>query len=341
MIKKKRIYKCAIFGIGAQTLNFHIKTIESFSNIKLIGVIEKNKNKLNYFLKNNKHIKGYNNFDEFIKNNKDIDFIIISTSHDSHYKISKKSISRGLHILKEKPFAISLKQGKKLEELARKKHIHLLTVTQRKFHPAYSIFFKLINKIGRVFYVDIKYTLFTKKQTKDWRNSKQLAGGGCVIDMGYHMIDLLIWYFGLPDSIIAKTSLNGKKNAVYDTEDTAKIMFEYKNDNNKFWGSALISKTIFPKQECFNVYGTKGTICIERGKIKLLSPIGKLKKHFIGEDNWISSYKNQLEYFLKIIENREDTNNPKFHLNHMAFIESVYTSNKQNKYINPKKYLIK
>jgi len=32
-----------IFGIGAQTLNFHIKAIKSFSNIKLVGVIEKTK----------------------------------------------------------------------------------------------------------------------------------------------------------------------------------------------------------------------------------------------------------------------------------------------------------
>lgn len=65
MIKKKIIYKCAIFGISAQTLNFHIKAIESFSNVKLVGVIEKNKNKLNNFLKNNKNIKGYSNFNDF------------------------------------------------------------------------------------------------------------------------------------------------------------------------------------------------------------------------------------------------------------------------------------
>jgi len=62
MIKKKIIYKCAIFGIGAQTLNFHIKAIKSFSNVKLVGVIEKNKNKLNNFLKK---IKGYSNFNDF------------------------------------------------------------------------------------------------------------------------------------------------------------------------------------------------------------------------------------------------------------------------------------
>lgn len=338
MIKKKIIYKCAIFGIGTQTLNFHIKAIESFSNVKLVSVIEKNKNKLNNFLKNNKNIKGYSNFNDFIKNNKDINFIIISTSHDSHYEISKRAILEGLHILKEKPFTTSLKQGKEIEKIARKKHIRILTVTQRKFHPAYFKFFKLINRIGRIFYVDIKYTLFTKKQSEKWRDSTKLAGGGCIIDMGYHMIDLLIWYFGLPNSIITKMSRNGKKNTTYNTEDTAKIIFNYKKNNNKFWGSALISKVISPKQEYFNIYGTKGNICIGRGKIELFSPDGKLKKSFIGEDNWLSSYKKQLEYFLKIIEEKKFINNPKFHLNHMAFIESAYASNKQNIYINPKKY---
>ena len=60
------------------------------------------------------------------------------------------------------------------------------------------------------FFVDVKYTLFVDNLHEGWRGQRDSAGGGCIIDMGYHMIDMVIWYFGLPDNLHAEFSSKAK-----------------------------------------------------------------------------------------------------------------------------------
>ncbi len=45
--------------------------------------------------------------------------------------------------------------------------------------------------------------------------------------MGYHLIDLLIWYLGLPDRVLADTSTAAVPGAGYDAEDTALVHLAY------------------------------------------------------------------------------------------------------------------
>ncbi len=77
--------------------------------------------------------------------------------------------------------------------------------TQTK-SPLYSTFLQLIDKIRKSFYIEAKYTFYTDKPHEGWRGKKELTGGGRLIDMGYHMVDLLMWYFGLPDKIFVERS---------------------------------------------------------------------------------------------------------------------------------------
>lgn len=335
IINKK--LKVGVVGLGHQSLKDHIPAVKMSQDVDLVGVVDTDEKKLNFFLKENKNIKGYNNLDHLFKK-ESLDFIIIAVPHYAHYKITKKALLKKIHVLKEKPFAISLKQAKKLRNIAKKNSVEIMTVSQRKFSPVYSSFFQLINKIGKPFYIEIRYTFFIKKPYEGWRGKKKLAGGGCLIDMGYHMIDLLMWYFGLPDEIFAETSSTAKENVSYDTEDTANVIFRYKT--KKLWGSLLISRVIPPKQEYFNIYGTKGIIHIERGKIERRSSNGKLQELLKQKGDWSSVTQSQLQYFVNVIRGKnQNISNPEFHFNHLAFIEAAYKSKKTNKYINPKSLL--
>lgn len=241
-------------------------------------------------------------------------------------------------MLKEKPFAISLTQAKELKEIAEKTKIPIVVTLQRRFNPIYSTFFQLIDKIGKPFYIEIKYTFYTDKPHEGWRGKKELAGGGCLIDMGYHMIDLLMWYFGLPDKVFAEMSCTAKEGVIYNAEDTAQVIFKYETKN--IWGSLFVSRVIPPKQEYLNVYGTRGIIHLERGKIERYSSSGELRESLKREHSWPSAAQDQIEYFVKVIRGeKENISGPEFHLNHLVFIEAAYKSAKVKKYINPKEFL--
>lgn len=133
-------------------------------------------------------------------------------------------------------------------------------------------------------------------------------------------------------------SYAAKENIVYDAEDTSQVTFRYEEENIS--GSFLISRVISPKQEYFNVFGTRGTIRIERGKIERYSPNGELQESLGREHHWPSAAQDQIEYFVKVIKDKkENIGGPEFHLNHLAFIEAVYRSKNTGKYINPKSLL--
>lgn len=338
MIKKmNKKMQVAVIGLGGQALEDHIPAINNSQDVELVGVVEPNENILAEFIKENSETNGYKSFDELLKNKKP-DFIIIAVPHNFHYDITKKAIEKGIHVLKEKPFAISLKQAKELSTIAKKRNVEIGVTLQRRFNPIYSTFFQLLDKIGVPFYIESKYTFFTDKPHDGWRGKKDLAGGGCLIDMGYHMIDLLMWYFGLPDKVFSEMSSRAKENETYDAEDTAHVMFKYQE--REIWGSLLVSRVIPPKQEFINVYGTRGIIHLERGKIERYSSNGEIQESLERKNSWPSAAQDQIEYFVKVIrKEKENLGNPESHFKHLAFIEAAYESKETGKYVNPGKLL--
>jgi predicted dehydrogenase len=306
-------------------------------DVELVGVVEIDKGKIKSFSEKNKDIAVFNSFEDLLKSQK-LDFIIVALPHFLHYEITKKAISENIHVLKEKPFTVSLEQAQELKQIADSKNVQIEVTLQRRFNPIYSTFFQLIDKIGKPFYIESKYTFFTEKPHEGWRGKKKLAGGGCLIDMGYHIVDLLMWYFGLPDRVFAETSCAAKEGICYDAEDTAQILFRYEKE--EIWGSLLISRVIPPKQEYLNVYGTRGFIHLERGKIKRYSSDGELQESLNRESSWPSAAQDQIEYFVKVIRGeKKNISNPHVHINHLALIEAAYKSSAIHQYINPREFL--
>jgi predicted dehydrogenase len=152
--------------------------------------------------------------------------------------------------------------------------------------------------------------------------------------MGYHIIDLLMWYFGLPDLVFAETSCDAKEGVFYDAEDTAQVIFRYAKKN--IFGTLLVSRVIPPKTEYFDIYGTRGIIHIERGKIERRAPNGEVQEALSREQHWSSAAQDQLEYFVKVIRGeKENISGPDFHFNHLVFIEAAYLSKKSGQFVSP------
>lgn len=331
-------FKVVVIGLGHQSLDDHIPALNSSQDAELIGVVETNKERLDSYLEKNKHIKGYNNIDDFLKYQQNIDFAIIAVPHYLHYEITKKFITKGIHVLKEKPFAISLNQAKELNEIAKNNNAKIMITMQRKFNPIYSTFLQFSDKIGRIFHIDSKYTFYTDNPHEGWRSQKELSGGGCLIDMGYHIIDLIVWYFGLPDKIFAEMTNSAKENFTYNVEDTSRIIFKYEKENR--CGSIFISRVVSPKEEYLKAYGTRGNIKLERGRIERYSPGGEIQESLQREYSWPSAAQDQIEYFIKVINNeKENISSPEFHFKHLAFIEAAYKSKEEGRYINPNSLL--
>jgi len=157
--------------------------------------------------------------------------------------------------------------------------------------------------------------------------------------MGYHMIDMLIWYFGLPDKVHAEFSTKACPDVKYDAEDTASILFCY---NSGLYGNLIISRYYSPKTEYIKVVGSRGVIEVERGKIRRKKSDGEVVESLSRDIAWPTAAVNQIDYFCRVIRNeRENFSSPEYHLQHMSFIEACYLSQQKGCYVSPKKILAK
>lgn len=168
-------------------------------------------------------VKAYSDYRDLLEA-EDLDFVIVATPHNSHECIVEEAARRRVHVLKEKPFARNLPEATRMTRVCDEAGIELMMTTQRRLDHNYAHFARLTGDIGTPFFVDMRYTIFTDHPGAGWRGSRRRTGGGCIIDMGYHMIDVLIWNFGLPNRVLAECSAVARPAESYDAEDTAVVV---------------------------------------------------------------------------------------------------------------------
>jgi predicted dehydrogenase len=325
--------KAAIVGLGKQARKCHLPGILSSKVAKLVAVCDIDTSKIKE-ISQQLNVPGYASIDELLKH-ESLDFVIIATPHDTHLSIIEKVARKGIHVLKEKPFAINIEEGQKMVELVEKNNIELKVTLQRRFNENYQKFFNFIKEIGQPSFIDIKYSIFAENPHPAWRAKKEHAGGGCILDMGYHMVDLLVWFFGLPESVYATFSTVSQNEKDTEVEDSASIIFEYEN---KCVGNIQLSRYSQPKTEYVKVIGQNGILELLKDKINLYGKNGVLNGSFIlNALSDIDYSEKQISAFVQTITNRESKNSEiSSYLSHMKFIDACYRSRQSGKAMNPR-----
>ncbi|MGC8533766.1 MAG: Gfo/Idh/MocA family protein [Candidatus Parvarchaeum sp.] len=322
--------RCCIIGLGHQTNSDHIPAIKNSSKTVITAICDIDEKKLKEAQKS-LGVKGYKNYKEMIDNEKP-DFILVAVPHNQYLEILTYAASKHVNVLKEKPLALNLKEAIEIRDLARKNNIQVMVALQRRFDPIYSSFYKMKEKVGKIFFVEGKYHFLVNDLAQGWRAHKLEAGGGAIIDLGYHMVDLIIWYFGVPDLIHAEFSSRAQENASYDVEDTADILFRF--EHPEIIGNLFLSRHYAPKDESITAIGTEGTVILKRDNIVRLNNKGEVVESLDRKQTWTMALKEQIDYFCDVIEGKKkNINPPDYNINHMAFIEACYLSKREGKFV--------
>ena len=211
--------KLSIVGygiIGKYYLNL-IKKNFTFSEIYIIDRIFKKK-------KIKKKIT-FLNFLEFKKQNLKINYAIICTPSNLHFKYACYFLDRKVQTLIEKPFVLRIDHAKKLIKFSQKKKTDCLVCFQNRFNKSISFVKKKINskKLKKIFFVDC--SLYWRRNLKYYQNSwrgKYETDGGVLVNQAIHLLDIIIYLFGPIKNFNGLRLFNKKK---LDTEDTISLNF--------------------------------------------------------------------------------------------------------------------
>ncbi len=207
----------------------------------------------------------------------DIDIIIVSTRNDILAPISISALKNGKHVLCEKPLGRNSTESKKILEASKNHDVVLKTGFNHRHHPAIYRAKQLAanEEIGNIYYIRCIYGHGGRPgYEKEWRASRDLCGGGELLDQGVHVIDLFRWFLGDFDEVYGHTSTFYWDMEV---EDNAFAMFKTKNNQ---LATMHTSWTQWKNKFVFEIFGEKGYLIVDGlggsyGSEKLI--IGKRK----------------------------------------------------------------
>jgi predicted dehydrogenase len=208
------------------------------------------------------------------------DIAIVVTPHHTHVDVSKDLFQRGIPFVKEKPFALSLPQAYELADAIEKHDGHMRICVQRRYNPLYLRTKAALQQIGEIRHFDANYQLSTDAYQAGWRAKSATSGGGAIIDMGYHIIDLLHWFFGMPSLVYASAAPKLIPSAAYDIEETVLSNLSYANG---LTGTLRLSLCEANKEELIRIHGAGGHIRLTRDSFERFDRSNNLVERVTGE----------------------------------------------------------
>lgn len=156
------------------------------------------------------------------------DAVYIGTPVFCHKRQIEIAVSYGRHIFVEKPIAMNAKEGEEIVALCKKAGLQLTVGYLMKYHTLHEKAKALIQagEIGDVNSVRAQFTCWYPDIAGAWRQKKALGGGGALMDLGVHCIELI--EFLLDDEIEDVKGMISTKTFSYEVEDGAVIVFRTK-----------------------------------------------------------------------------------------------------------------
>ena len=152
--------------------------------------------------------RAYSSFEDLLSQ-KDIDIIHVCTPNESHAPLTIQALNAGKHVMCEKPMAIDPDQAGRMIAAAEKNGKKLTICANNRFREDTWHLKKLCeqNRLGHIYYA--KAHAVRRRGVPLWGSfiNKDAQGGGPVIDIGTHALDMALWLMDNyePASVTAKT----------------------------------------------------------------------------------------------------------------------------------------
>lgn len=206
---------------------------------------------------------AYNSISDLLDKESSVDLVAICTPNGLHAEHSIEALSKGYHVLCEKPMAISVHDCGEMIKTAESSNRRLMIVKQNRFNPPVEAVKKLIDekKLGTIY--SIQLNCFWNRNPdyykSSWKGTLQWDGGTLYTQFS-HFIDLVYWMIGDVKSVKAFGG-NFNHQEIVEFDDNGVIALEFYNGAigtinytvNSFGGNMEGSLTIF---------GEKGTVKI-------------------------------------------------------------------------------
>lgn len=208
---------------------------------------------------------------------KEIHAVYIASPVFCHKKQCELAAKAKKHILLEKPMGLSVNDSKEIAAVCEREGVKLGVAFMMRFHSYHQKMRDIISQgaLGEIVSAKAQFTCWYPEAENSWRQNKSLSGGGAMLDMGIHAIDLIRYITGL--EIAEISGFCGNQIFKYNVDDAGAGVYKMEN------GALCIVEASFNIPDSVSVsslefYGTKGSIIakgtlsqVEEGNVEVLT----------------------------------------------------------------------
>jgi UDP-N-acetyl-2-amino-2-deoxyglucuronate dehydrogenase len=254
------MYRIALVGCGRISKN-HIEAIEilkSESLAEIIACCDIVKDRAEDAAQKTSSI-AYTDYKTMLRSIQ-CDLVSLCTPSGQHPYQAIEAAEAGVNVLSEKPQGCSMEACDAAIKAADKAGVHYLVVKQNRFNPSIQLLRRAFEagRFGRV-YMILANVLWTRPQSyyndAKWRGSYELDGG-CLSNQASHYVDLVQWFGGNVENILAEKSTQKMQ---IEAEDTISVIIKFRSGAI---GNINATVLTYPKnlEGSLTILGEKGTV---------------------------------------------------------------------------------
>jgi predicted dehydrogenase len=251
--------KTALCSFGMSGWVFHAPFLHLHKGFELYAVWERSKN-----LAEQKYpgIKTFRTLEDMLADEA-VELVVVNTPNYTHFDYTQKALQAGKHVVVEKPFTVTVAEGEELLALAAKAGKKISVYQNRRYDSDYKTVKKILDEqwLGEVKEAEIHYDRFNEALSPKVHKETPGPGTGLLYDLGSHLIDQALQFFGMPTAVFADLAIIRPLSKV---EDYMEILLYYPGMRMRIKSSYLVREPL----PSYSLHGTRGSFIKARTDVQ-------------------------------------------------------------------------
>ena len=229
----------ALCSFGMSGWVFHAPFLSVNPGFNFYAVWERSKN---LAAEKYPEVKTYRTLEDMLADYS-VELVIVNTPNATHYQFAKKALEAGKHVVVEKPFTITVDEGNKLIELAKKQNKKISVYQNRRYDSDYKTIKKVVQEkwLGELVEVEMHFDRFKEELSPKLHKETPGPGSGSLYDLGAHLIDQALQLFGMPEKIFADIQ---SMRPISKVDDYFELLFYYEKMRVRIKSSYVVRETL-------------------------------------------------------------------------------------------------
>ncbi len=335
---KKKV-RVGVVGVGIGSL--HIQGYQRHPHAEVVAVCDINEERAQQVAQEYGVPHVFADYQQMLEK-VELNAVSVCTPNALHAPVAIAAMEAGCHILCEKPLAHNLQDAEQMLKVAQKTGVIFMMGMNNRFRGDSQTLKRHIDAgdLGDIYYAKCGWLRRNGiPGFGGWFTTKSMSGGGPLIDIGVHVLDLTWWLMGCPEpeavfgATFAKFGPYGRgqggwgtpqKGGTFDVEDLATALIRFENgavcQMDASWAS-YIERDVFYSQ----VMGTKGGATLE--PLRIFTDRHGVPEDFVPHAPHIHGHLAEVEHFVDCIVKRKQPIAPIEHgVAIMRILDGIYRS---------------